>query len=110
VIQPPKAISYQLLKLSGNPSAVNIVNGLGLALAFAGFDPANDLFARLGPEVAGIGNWRAGAALPDFAIVSEVRDQPGFARKLARFNSLLDKALTPLRKRDSAPKSNFLSV
>ena len=80
-----------LLKLSGNPNAATLVNGLGLALAFAGVDPASDLLARLGPETAGIGNWRAGAQTPDFALVAEVRDQPGFKRKFDRFNSLLDK-------------------
>ena len=80
-----------LLKLSGNPNAVNLINGLGLALSFAGVDPANDLLARLGPETAGIGNWRTGAEFPDFALVAEVRDKTGFARKFDRFHSIIDK-------------------
>ena len=80
-----------LLKLSGNPNAVTLVNGLGLTLAFAGVDPANDLLTRLGPEVAGIGNWRTGVEIPDFALVAEVRDKTGFTRKFDRFHSIVDK-------------------
>ena len=82
----------EAIKLSGNHNAAALVAGLELATSFSGINPAKDLLARLGPEVAGIANWREGAQIPDLGIVAEVRDQPSFARKFDRLNNLLDKA------------------
>ena len=82
----------EAIKLTGNHNAAALVAGLELAASFSGIDPAQDLFARLGPEVAGIANWREGAQFPDLGIVAEVRDRPSFARKFERLNKLLDKA------------------
>ena len=82
----------EAIKLSGNHNAAALVAGLELAASFSGINPAKDLLARLGPEVAGIANWREGAQIPDLGIVAEVRDRPDFARKFDRLNNLLDKA------------------
>ena len=94
--QPNLANAYNtlldLVKLTGNVNAGAVVAGVELTMAIAGVDPAKDLLAQLGPEVAGLGNWRPGAQVPDFALVAEVRDKPAFARKFARITAFLDKA------------------
>ena len=83
----------ELAKMTGNPTTASLVTALELVLPFAGVRPAEDLIAKLGPEVAGIGNWRPGAPAPDLALVAEVRDQPALIEKFNRLAKLLNKTL-----------------
>ena len=83
----------ELVKFTGNSTTANLLTGLEFGLAIAGINPAEDIFAKLGPEVAGISNWRVGAPVPDLAFVAEVRNQPALAAKFNRLTKILSKVL-----------------
>jgi len=92
---PDLAAGYRtLLKFItgyGPRDTAQFVAGAELVLAFAGVQIDKDFLAKLGPEVALIGNWRPGASLPDLALVAEVRDQPDLAGKFRRITGRLNK-------------------
>ncbi|MEI8314066.1 MAG: DUF3352 domain-containing protein [Verrucomicrobiota bacterium] len=91
---PNLAVGYRtvldVIKLAGNRDTAQFVAGAELMLAFAGVRIDKDFLAKLGPEVAIIGNWRPGATAPDLALVAEVRDQPALVGKFRRITGLLD--------------------
>ena len=80
-----------VIKITGHHDTMQFVAGAELMLALAGVRIDDDFLAKLGPEVAIIGNWRPGATVPDLALVSEVRDQPAVAGKFRQMTGLLDK-------------------
>ena len=94
---PDLAATYRtfvdVIKAVGPRDTAQLVAGIEFMLAFAGVRIDNDFLAKLGPEVALIGNWRPGATTPDLALVAEVRDQPEMVGKFYRIARVLDKTL-----------------
>ena len=92
---PDLAAGYRtlldLVKAAGPHDTAQFVAGVELVLAIAGVQIDKDFLAKLGPEVALIGNWRPGAAAPDLALVAEVRDQPAMVGKFNRMTKVLNK-------------------
>ena len=101
---PDLAATYRTLvdviKAVGPRDTAQLVAGIEFMLAFTGTRIDNDFLAKLGPEVALIGNWRPGATVPDLALVAEVRDQPEMVGKFRRIARVLD---TTLKTTDQLP-------
>ncbi len=101
---PDLAVGYRtvldVIKLAGNRDTAQFMAGTELMLALAGVRIDKDFLAKLGPEVAIIGNWRPGATAPDLALVAEVRDQPALAGKFRRITGLLE---TTFKTTDAVP-------
>jgi hypothetical protein len=62
------------LAASGDRDSVSRLSRFERTLRQNGIRPEEDLFRKLGPETALLANWRAGARLPDVALVVELQD------------------------------------
>jgi hypothetical protein len=84
----------QSLSQSGMATPMLAVEQLQQALRNRGLHIREEVLQRLGPEVAVIANWRAGAHVPDVAIVSEVTDTDKLRPALdGAMNALKESAL-----------------
>jgi hypothetical protein len=70
------------LALSGNATLTSMAVEFDRGLRQRGLQFADDVLAKVGPELALMGDWREGTSAPEVALVAEVKDADALRPKL----------------------------